>query len=86
MVANSRPFYPPMALWEIEQLVARVRELEAVREFVADLASHGVRFDLNPTIDYSRLAASYTAYIARIDTSIRERAARALGGGLDHAG
>jgi hypothetical protein len=47
-------------------------------EFVRDLSEHGIRFDLNPTVDSRTLAASYVAYIGRIDQSIRERASAAL--------
>lgn len=53
-------------------------ELDSLREFVADLANAGIRFDLNPTVDSSRGASAYLDYIARIDKTIRARAAVAL--------
>lgn len=49
-----------------------------LRSFVSDLAKHGVRFDLNPTVNTSRGAVVYVEYIERIDKSIRERAAAVL--------
>jgi len=56
-------------------LIARIG---ALRSFVEDLAGHGVRFDLNPTVDSRRGAFAYLDYLARIDQSIRERATEAL--------
>ena len=58
-----------------------VYDEEAVAGFVRDLAEHGIRFDLNPTVDASRSAYAYVEYIGRIDRSIRERAVAALRGG-----
>jgi len=61
--------------------------------FVRDLASHGVRHDLNPTMrhgaifsryvqrgDIDALHRFYTDYLSGIDCSIRQRAAEALPG------
>lgn len=53
-------------------------ETGALRSFVEDLAGHGVRFDLNPTVDSRRGSFAYLDYLARIDQSVRERAAEAL--------
>jgi hypothetical protein len=67
---------------------------ECARALVEDLADHGVRFDLTPTMAYSypadidrhtenvvssEISQQYCDYIERIDESIRERAAVALG-------
>jgi hypothetical protein len=52
------------------------------RKLVEDLASHGTRFDLNPTLNYGGtvwdVGGEWTEYVKRIDTSIRERAKEAL--------
>lgn len=53
----------------------RVRELEAA---LRDMAEHGIRFDLNPTVDGRDPHGAYTRYIGRIDASVRETARRAL--------
>lgn len=53
-------------------------EREAWVDFASDLAEHGTRFDLNPTIDRSKVEAAYLSYLARIDKSIRDRAAAAI--------
>ncbi len=52
-------------------------------DLVRDLAEHGLRFDLNPTIEYTAdddlsIGVAYLAYIKRMDESIRERALAAL--------
>lgn len=50
-------------------------------DFVKDLAENGLRFDLNPTVqwrDEESLAQAYLDYIKRIDESIRHRACAAL--------
>jgi len=47
-------------------------------DLVKDLAQHGTRFDLNPTVDGRRGAGAYIAYIQRIDEEIRRRAQKAL--------
>lgn len=59
---------------EADAVVALATELANLRGFVDDLAENGVRFDLNPTIDLNNMGRSYTAYLERIDTSVRERA------------
>ncbi len=51
---------------------------QSVEDFVKDLAEHGLRFDLNPTINLLESSRSYLDYIARMDASVRERAAAAL--------
>lgn len=53
-------------------------ELDGLRAFVSDLANAGIRFDLNPTVDMSAGSVAYVHYLARIDKTIRERAADAL--------
>ncbi|WP_043654410.1 hypothetical protein [Nocardia thailandica] len=60
------------------ELQARVAELE---EFVTDLAGHGLRFDLNPTMQMGSVEQLYTGfahYLVRADESIRQRAAELL--------
>ena len=55
-------------------------------EALNDFATHGLRFDLNPTHDLSyvgtdagnRAAEFWHAYIKRMDESVRERARAAL--------
>ncbi|TDP29797.1 hypothetical protein [Nocardia ignorata] len=62
----------------VEALQARVAELEA---FVTDLAGHGLRFDLNPTMqmgDVGQLYVGFANYLVRADESIRQRAAELL--------
>jgi hypothetical protein len=47
-----------------------------------DLAEHGLRFDLNPTMQWDtedELARGFLDYVRRMDLSVRERAAEALG-------
>jgi len=58
--------------------IEAANEIERLRSFVNDVAEHGVRFDLNPTIDSRGADAAYLAYIQRIDKSMRERASDAL--------
>ncbi|MFD6400790.1 hypothetical protein [Nocardia sp. NPDC060249] len=61
-----------------QELKARVAKLE---EFVADLAGHGLRFDLDPTLLVPRdgsVAPHLIDYLTRADSSIRERAAALL--------
>lgn len=62
----------------IEALRARVAVLEA---FVTDLAGHGLRFDLNPTMNLASvedLYSGFARYLTRADESIRLRAAELL--------
>ena len=56
-------------------------------EVLRDIADHGLRFDLNPTVSFrgetppeqlNSLAKSYLAYIKRMDAAARERAQEAL--------
>lgn len=49
-----------------------------LKAFVRDLATHGIRFDLNPTLD-SRDPLATDRYVGRIDADIRKRAIQALG-------
>ncbi|MBU6430588.1 MAG: hypothetical protein KGR26_16335 [Cyanobacteria bacterium REEB65] len=52
-----------------------------LESFVRDLAGHGLRFDLNPTLDHGTIestAMGYLQYLRRIDASVRERAATKL--------
>ncbi len=60
---------------------------EGTTKFVRDLAEHGIRFDLNPTVQWGgensedelqSLGNAYLDYIKRIDESMRERAKDAL--------
>lgn len=58
---------------------ARITELE---EFAHDLATHGTRFDLTPTMncrDAETLYGGMSEYLRRIDDTIRDRARIALG-------
>lgn len=80
----TRTFHAPQlqhdAANEIERLYARIVELEAVLQ---DIADHGLRFDLNPTHKIDTRDSSemfWHAYAKRMDDSIRERAKDALGG------
>lgn len=41
------------------------------RELAADLATHGLRFDLNPTVNSADLHRSFIDYIARMDAHAR---------------
>ena len=73
-------------------LVRRIKELEAARDklaaerdeyraLIVDLRDHGVRHDLNPTMDCSNLNSlytGYTGYIKGIDSTIRTRARRLI--------
>lgn len=66
-------------------LVAEVRRLRATLQ---DIADHGLRADLNPTVssamDGGGTYRELTAYLRRLDSTLRERARRALdldGGG-----
>ncbi len=62
----------------VEALQARVAVLEA---FVTDLAGHGLRFDLTPTLNVASVEVLYAAfarYVTRADESIRQRAAELL--------
>lgn len=62
----------------VEALRARVAELEAL---VTDLAGHGLRFDLNPTMQMGsveQLYVGFANYLVRADESIRQRAAELL--------
>lgn len=54
---------------------ALLAEIDRLRAFVDDQAQHGLRFDLNPTVDSRKGAAAYLEYLARIDRSAREQAA-----------
>jgi hypothetical protein len=54
-------------------------ERDIYRDVVADQARHGVRFDMNPTIDHRvDPHAWWSEYVRRIDSSIRLRALHAL--------
>ena len=56
-------------------------ELERAREALSDMAEHGLRFDLNPTIAMGpddSVYAQMSAYMRRMDQSVRERARAAL--------
>jgi hypothetical protein len=57
---------------------ARIAELEA---FVGDIACHGLRADLNPTMNFSgdtdHMYSQWTSYLRRINTGLRD-AARTL--------
>ena len=54
----------------------------ALKNFVTDLAEHGVRHDTSPTMQFGKgeaaLAGRYTEYIRRIDEAIRSRAKEQL--------
>ncbi|WP_280509914.1 hypothetical protein [Nocardia farcinica] len=66
------------ALDEAEEARARAAELET---FVRDLAAHGLRCDLTPTMDFAsaeRLYTRLTSYRRDVDTSLRERAQEAI--------
>lgn len=64
----------------VNRLLAAERETERLREALEDFAQHGTRHDLNPT--HVRLgegpAGGWEQYIARMDDSVRQRAAAAL--------
>ncbi|WP_280476301.1 hypothetical protein [Nocardia farcinica] len=63
---------------ELEAQHARFAELET---FVRDLAAHGLRCDLTPTMDFAsaeRLYTRLTSYLRNVDTSLRERAQEAI--------
>lgn len=49
-----------------------------VLEFVHDLSTHGLRFDLSPTHDLNRPEEFWHHYLKRADDSIKERATSAL--------
>lgn len=54
---------------------------QSALDLVEDMAKNGVRFDLNPTVqwhDDHSLAMEFLAYIKRIDESVRERASEAM--------
>lgn len=54
---------------------------KALREFVEDLANHGLRFDLNPTHKFKDMITSETfwhEYAKRMDLETRKRAQSAL--------
>jgi hypothetical protein len=56
---------------ENDQLKAQLAECKAVFK---DMAEHGTRFDLNPTVgwrDEDSLARSYLGYIKCMDDSVR---------------
>lgn len=59
--------------------VAEVRRLRAVLE---DLADHGLRADLTPTMpnanDTGALYSNFARYLRRLDETLRDRARRAL--------
>lgn len=76
---TARLYKDDGASWcnKFHDLTAYAARLEAV---LVDMRDHGLRFDLNPTLDHhpERVAFSYLAYIKRMDKSIRERAEIAL--------
>jgi hypothetical protein len=53
-------------------------ENKRLRAFIMDLAEHGTRFDLNPTVDSCLGTAAYVDYITRIDSDIRSSAKSVL--------
>lgn len=59
-------------------LIQMARRSLVLEEALEDLKNHGIRFDLNPTIDLNKPEMSYLDYIKRIDASIRQRAEEAL--------
>jgi hypothetical protein len=63
---------------EIAELDARISKLEAA---LKDFAEHGLRCDLNPTMEFKNMTMLYgrmTGYLKRADENVRERARRAL--------
>lgn len=63
---------------ERDDLAARLEWAEA---FIRDLAEHGLRADLNPTVNMFSADTVYThlvEYLTRLDTGISARARRAL--------
>jgi hypothetical protein len=63
---------------ERDRLAAQVRAVEALAR---DLAEHGLRADLTPTVmfgDESHVYRQLTDYLRRMDSNVRERARAAL--------
>jgi len=50
-----------------------------LKKFMQDLIDHGLRCDLNPTINLDKMSESYVGYLKRIDRNIRERAESIMG-------
>ena len=54
-------------------------ERDRLRAVLRDIADHGLRADLTPTVDGSSdVYRQMTAYLRRLDASVRERARRVL--------
>lgn len=56
-------------------------ERDILRNFIKDLAEHGTRFDLNPTVcagEDGSTDFSYLKYIGRMDASVRDGAKAVL--------
>jgi hypothetical protein len=56
-------------------------EILRLRAALKDFAEHGLRCDLNPTMEFKNMTMLYgrmTGYLKRADENVRERARRAL--------
>ena len=75
---------PSAAIYDLAvSLISARREIAELEKFVQDIAQHGLRADLAPTMDFSGgsfdMYQRMTAYLRRIDESLRESARKVLG-------
>lgn len=77
--------YAMIELWDdravrVEANTGRiVGDDSKVRAFVEDLAQHGFRCDMNPTLNLNDYAGELLRYFEGIQASVKERARQALG-------